>query len=155
MAADDRGPGPRVDFLPADKHHVRRLAHRIRRFDHTDETARLDHAERVADFTFRFVFLFFSHQSRHLNAEHAEPAEHYSLYTLRVLRFLRSMSRSGEQPRKARAKSPSRVASCACEEPWLPCVSQPPTSANATSRPTPAFTSCAICLSAWPNGLRG
>ena len=42
-------------------------------------------------------------------------------------------------------------ASWPVDAPWFTCVSQPPTSANATSRPTSDLMSCAICLSRVPN----
>ena len=48
-------------------------------------------------------------------------------------------------------KSSSRCASCPVAPPWFTCVSQPPTSAKATSSPTFAFTSCAMDLRRWPN----
>src|SRR4029077_7471881 len=49
IAADDRGDQSRVDLLPADEYDVGGLHHRVGRFDHADQAARLDHAERVAD----------------------------------------------------------------------------------------------------------
>src|SRR5439155_12300719 len=55
ISAHDRGDEARVDFLPTDEYHVGRLAHRFGRFDHADEAARLDHAERVAKLAFVFV----------------------------------------------------------------------------------------------------
>ena len=55
VAAHDRGHEAGVDFLPADEHDVRGLDHRVGGFDHADEPARLDHAERVADVAFVFV----------------------------------------------------------------------------------------------------
>ena len=58
VAAHDRGDEPGVDFLPADEHDVRGLDHRVGGFDHADQAARLDHAERVADFAFLFVSHF-------------------------------------------------------------------------------------------------
>ena len=57
VAAHDRRHEARVDFLPADEHDVGRLAHRVGGFDHADEAARLDHAERVADLAFGLVLL--------------------------------------------------------------------------------------------------
>src|SRR5439155_5498002 len=44
-----------VDFLPADEGDIRGLHHRVGGFNHADETARLHHAERVADVDTRFV----------------------------------------------------------------------------------------------------
>jgi hypothetical protein len=52
VAADDRGDEAGVDLLPADEDDVGGLHHRVGRFDHADEAARLDHAERVADLAF-------------------------------------------------------------------------------------------------------
>src|SRR5437868_226126 len=61
VASHDRCHQTRIDFLPADKDDVGRLAHRVGGFDHADQAARLDHAERVADFAFGFVFFLVSH----------------------------------------------------------------------------------------------
>src|SRR5438552_2802717 len=55
IASHDGGHEASVDFLPADEHDVRRLAHRVGGFNHPDEPASLDHAERVADVNFDFV----------------------------------------------------------------------------------------------------
>src|SRR5438874_5778536 len=55
IASDDRGHQAGIDFLPADEHDVGRLHHRVGGFNHPDEPARLDHAERVAYVTFRLV----------------------------------------------------------------------------------------------------
>ena len=59
VAADDGGDEARVHLLPSHEDDVRGLAHRVGGFDHPDEAAGLDHAERVAD----VAFLFFSHRS--------------------------------------------------------------------------------------------
>ena len=71
--------------------------------------------------------------------------------TVSAMRSPRSVT-SADTPR---AKPSSLVESCPWAPPWLTCVSHPPTSANATSRPTPAFVNCAICFNACPNGLPG
>jgi len=55
IASDDRGHEAGVDLLPADEDDIRRLDHRVGRFDHADQPARLDHSERVAHFTLFFV----------------------------------------------------------------------------------------------------
>jgi hypothetical protein len=55
----------------------------------------------------------------------------------------------------ASAKSESRPASCPVAPPWFTCVSQPPTSAKAISRPTFDLMSCAICRRLWPKGEFG
>ena len=52
-------------------------------------------------------------------------------------------------------KSRSRFASCPFPPPSAACVSQPPTSVKATSRPTSAWMSWAIWRSALPRGPRG
>ena len=65
VTADDRGDQAGIHFLPADEHDVGGLHHRVGRFDHADETAGLDHPERVADvdaLVLRvLVLLFVSH----------------------------------------------------------------------------------------------
>ena len=49
VAANERRDQAGIDLLPAHEHDVRGLEHRVGRFDHADQPARLDHAERVAD----------------------------------------------------------------------------------------------------------
>ena len=49
VAAHDGRHQPGIDLLPADEHDVGGLDHRVGRFDHADQPARLDHAQRIAN----------------------------------------------------------------------------------------------------------
>src|SRR5215207_1288415 len=59
IAAYDCRDQAGVDFLPANEDDVRGLDHRVGGLDHADQTARLDHAQRVADLAPLFFFLGF------------------------------------------------------------------------------------------------
>ena len=48
IATHDRGHEPGIDFLPPDKDDVRSLDHRVGGFNHADEAACFDEAERLA-----------------------------------------------------------------------------------------------------------
>src|SRR4029078_6414498 len=55
IAANDCRHETRIDFLPADEDDVRGFYHRVGGFDHTDQPARFDHSEGVADIALLFV----------------------------------------------------------------------------------------------------
>ena len=55
IAAHDRRHEAGVHLLPADEDDVGGLHHRVGGFDHADEPAGFDHAQRVADVTLVFV----------------------------------------------------------------------------------------------------
>ena len=55
IPTDDGSDQARVDLLPTYEYDVRCFHHRIGGLDHADQAARLDHAQRVANVTGRFI----------------------------------------------------------------------------------------------------
>src|SRR5439155_26318024 len=78
VATDDLVHPSRDHFLPADEDDVGGLDHRVRRFDHRDQAAGLDHAEGVADLALVFGVLV-SHGSRHSTSGGHRQCVNYAL----------------------------------------------------------------------------